>query len=181
MMQYLSARWGEPSNWPAEPEAILGLIEETLDRNLIAKQSDRKSIAFLFEYAQYLLPTGDLNSLARGQAARLVRFLRWAQNPHFKQVNIAFCLVADRLMEVNERLVQNAYVSTVEVPLPDRDAAAPLHPIDRRGRRILETDRFLARRTGRHVERAEPGRYQRRPFASDAQRTAASMPTASAS
>ena len=121
MMQYLSARWGEPAGWPAEPEAILGLIEETLDRNLIAKQSDRKNIAFLFEYAQYLLPTGDLNSLARGQAARLVRFLRWAQNPHFKQVNIAFCLVADRLMEVNERLVQNAYVSTIDVPLPDRD------------------------------------------------------------
>jgi AAA+ superfamily predicted ATPase len=121
MMQYLSARWGDPAGWPAEPEAILGTIEETLDRNLIAKQSDRKSIAFLFEYAQYLLPTGDLNMLARGQASRLVRFLRWAQNPHFKQINVAFCLVADRLMEVNERLVQNAYVSNVEVPLPDRE------------------------------------------------------------
>jgi AAA+ superfamily predicted ATPase len=122
MMQYLSSRWGDPTGWPAEPEAILGLIEETLDRNLIAKEADRKSIAFLFEYAQYLLPTGDLNTLARGQAARLVRFLRWAQNPHFKRVNIAFCLVADRLLEVNERLVQNAYVSNIDVPLPDRDA-----------------------------------------------------------
>jgi ATP-dependent 26S proteasome regulatory subunit len=121
MMQYLSARWGEPMNWPAEPEAILGVIEETLDRNLIAKQSDRKSIAFLFEYAQYLIPTGDLNTLARGQAARLVRFLRWAQNPHFKQVNVAFCLIADRLLEVNDRLVQNAYVSNIEVALPDRE------------------------------------------------------------
>ena len=50
-----------------------------------------------------------------------MRFLRWAQNPHFKQVNIAFCLVADRLMEVSERLVQNAYVSNIEVPLPNRD------------------------------------------------------------
>lgn len=122
MMQYLSSRWGDPTGWPAEPEAILGLIEETLDRNLIAKEADRKSIAFLFEYAQYLLPTGDLNTLARGQAARLVRFLRWAQNPHFKRVNVAFCLVADRLLEVNERLVQNAYVSNIDVPLPDRDA-----------------------------------------------------------
>jgi ATP-dependent 26S proteasome regulatory subunit len=121
MMQFLSGRWGDPAHWPAEPEAILGLIEETLDRNLIAKEADRKGIAFLFEYVQYLLPTGDLNTLARGQAGRLVRFLRWAQNPHFKRVNVAFCLIADRLTEVNERLVQNAYVANIEVPLPSRE------------------------------------------------------------
>ena len=50
-----------------------------------------------------------------------MRFLRWAQNPHVKRVNIAFCLVADRLTEVNDRLVQNAYVSPIEIPLPDRE------------------------------------------------------------
>ena len=34
---------------------------------------------------------------------------------------MAFCLVADRLAEVNERLVQSPHVATIEVPLPDRD------------------------------------------------------------
>ena len=67
------------------------------------------------------MPAGDLDSVARGQAARLVRFLRWAQNPLIKQVNMAFCLVADRLAEVNERLVQSPHVATIEIPLPDRD------------------------------------------------------------
>ena len=93
-----------------------------MERNLLAKESERKSIASLFEYAQFLLPSGDVDALVRGQAGRLVRFLRSAQNPHYKRVNIAFCLIADRLSEVNERLLQNAYVSTIEVPLPPREA-----------------------------------------------------------
>src|SRR5262249_28373597 len=43
------------------------------------------------------------------------------QNPYFKRVNMAFCLVADRLAEVNDRLVQSPHVASIEIPLPDRD------------------------------------------------------------
>ena len=121
MMQYLAGRWGDPAGWPREPEKVLLLLDGLLERNLIEEPASRKSIAIVFEYAQYLVPAGDLDVVARGLAARLVRFLSWAQNPHIKRVNVAFCLVADRLSEVNERLVQSAQVATVEVPLPDRD------------------------------------------------------------
>jgi SpoVK/Ycf46/Vps4 family AAA+-type ATPase len=76
----------------------------------------------LFPYAEYLVPAGDLDTLARGQAARLVRFLRWAQNPLIKQVNMAFCLIVDRLAELNDRLVESPHVAAIEVPLPDRPA-----------------------------------------------------------
>ena len=138
MMQYLTARWGEPANWPREPDTVLMLLDEFIERNLVARNRTAKSIALVFEYAQYLVPAGDLDSVARGQAARLVRFLRWAQNPHIKQVNIAFCLVADRLTEVNDRLVQNAYVTPIEIPLArPRASRLRYHPIDRPGRRVF--------------------------------------------
>jgi AAA+ superfamily predicted ATPase len=122
MMQYLTGRWSDPANWPREPDAVLAALEELLERNLLAKQAEQRSIAILFEYAQFLLPSGDVEAMVRGQAGRLVRFLRWAQNPHYKRVNVAFCLIADRFTEVNERLVQNAYVSAIEIPPPPRDA-----------------------------------------------------------
>lgn len=121
MVQYLTARWGEPASWPREPDKVLSALANLIERNLIEDAPTRKSIAVLFDYAQYLVPAGDLDALARGQAARLVQFLSWAQNPHVKRMNIAFCLVADRLSELSERLVQNAYVSTIEIPLPDRE------------------------------------------------------------
>ena len=121
MVRHLTARWGELRNWPGEPDRVLLLLDRLVERCLIDGPTDRMSIAVLFDYAQYLVPEGDLGSLARGHAARLVRFLSWAQNPHIKRVNMAFCLVADRLAEVSERLVQSPHVAVVEVPLPDRD------------------------------------------------------------
>jgi AAA+ superfamily predicted ATPase len=121
MLQYLSARWGEAATWPREPDKVLLLLDSLIERSLVDDPPARKSIAVVFDYAQYLVSAGDLDALARGQAARLVRFLSWAQNPHIKRVNMAFCLVADKLPEVNDRLVQSPHVGTIEIPLPDTE------------------------------------------------------------
>ena len=121
MIQAVTARWGEPGGWPREPEKVLLMLDSLVERTLLEEPGNRKSIAVIFEYGQYLAPAGDLNSVAQGAAARLVRFLGWAQNPHIKRVNIAFCLIADRVAEVHDRLVQNPYVTAIEVPLPNRE------------------------------------------------------------
>lgn len=121
MMQTLSARWGEPGGWPREPERVLAMLDGYIERTLVDDAASRKSLAVLFEHAQYLVPAGDLAALARGQASQLVRVLGWAQNPHIRRVNMAFCLIADSLGEVNSRLVESPYVATIEIPLPDRE------------------------------------------------------------
>jgi len=121
MVQYLTARWGDPLTWPREPDKVLLGLDAFLERMLVEEPANRKSVAVVFEYAQYLVPAGDLDAVARGQAARLVRLLSWAQNPHIKRVNMAFCLIADRLAEVNDRLVESSHVAAVEIPLPDRE------------------------------------------------------------
>jgi AAA+ superfamily predicted ATPase len=119
MSQYLVGRWGEPTSWPREPDKALLGLDAFVERNLLEEPPNRKSIALIFEYAQFLVPTSDLDSLAQGRAARLVRFLSWAQNPLIKRVNTAFVLIVDKLVELNERLVQSPHVATIEIPLPD--------------------------------------------------------------
>jgi AAA+ superfamily predicted ATPase len=120
MVTYLSSRLGEPGTWPREAEKTLDLLDRFVERSLLDDSPQgRKSIGVVFEYAQYLVPAGDLAASARGDAARLVRLLNWAQNPYIKRVNMAFCLIADRLTEVHDRLVQSPHVVTLEIPMPD--------------------------------------------------------------
>ncbi len=115
---------GEPSRWPRSPEKAFFLLDRFLQRKMLrgsAPKAGEKvkstSVAMIFQHAQYIVP-------AEGYSANnslLVRLLGWAQNPYMKRLNIAFCLIAERLTEVNTRLVQNPYVAAVRVPMPSRD------------------------------------------------------------
>ena len=116
MVSYLTGKMGPKINWPRDPDKVLSVMDQLAERNLM--DNSVKQMCFVFPYAQFLMPSGDLNSLAGGRAARLVRLLGWAQNPYFKKINTAFCLIADSLPEVNDRLVQSPHVATIEVPLP---------------------------------------------------------------
>lgn len=120
MMQYLTGRWGEPLSWPREPDRVLPALDLFTERNLIEPDATRKSCAILFDHAQYLVAERDLGSLPENIAARLVRFTTWAQSPHIKRANMAFVLIADKLSELNDRLVHSPHIGTINVPLPDQ-------------------------------------------------------------
>lgn len=122
MIRHLTARLGDPASWPRDPDTVLLALDRLVERALMETEpAQRKSMGILLDYVQYVVPAGDLNALTRGQGTNLVRLLSWAQNPYIKRVNIAFCLIADRLAEVNDRLVQSSHVVSIEIPLPDRD------------------------------------------------------------
>jgi AAA+ superfamily predicted ATPase len=121
MMQFLAGKVsGEPATWPRDPESVLLLLDKMIERNLVEDDGKRKSIGIILDYGQYLTPAGDLAGYGRGQATSLVRLLTWAQHPYIKRQNIAFCVLADKLSEVNERVVQNSHVAAIQAPLPDQ-------------------------------------------------------------
>lgn len=119
MAQWLTERLGNASSWPREPDAAIGAIDALLERNLLEAPEQRKRIALVLDYAQYLAPPGDAASAARGAAGRLVRMLAWATNPLLRRVNVAIVLVADSLADVHPHLVTNPAVTVIDIPLPD--------------------------------------------------------------
>lgn len=122
MMRTLTAIMGGPANWPRDPDQALEVLDRLIQRNLMEDDpARRRRMALLFNYAQFLIPEGDLASLARGHASRLVRLMGWAQNPYIKRVNMAFCLIVDKLAELNGRLVQNPHAAAIEIPLPSQE------------------------------------------------------------
>jgi AAA+ superfamily predicted ATPase len=120
MVRRLTATLGEPASWPRDPDVVFLWLDKFIERTLLEENPTRRpSLAIVFDYAQYLVPAGDLGSLARGQSTNLVRLLGWAQNPYIKRVNMTFCLLADQLAEVNDRLVQSPHVAALQLSLPD--------------------------------------------------------------
>jgi AAA+ superfamily predicted ATPase len=119
MAQWLTERLGNAASWPREPDAAINAIDALLERNLLEAPEQRKRIALVLDYAQYLAPPGDAASSARGAAARLVRMLAWATNPLLRRVNVAIVLITDSMAELHPHLVTNPAVTTIDIPLPD--------------------------------------------------------------
>jgi AAA+ superfamily predicted ATPase len=119
MAQWLTERMGNAANWPRDPDQAIAAIDGLLERNLIDPPDQRKRIAVVLDYAQYLTPAGDVAAGARGGAGRLVRILAWATNPLLRRVNVAVVLLADALAEMHPRLVANPAITAIDLPLPD--------------------------------------------------------------
>ena len=121
MAQWLTERMGNAANWPRDPDQALAAIHAMLERNLIDPPEQRKRIAVVLDYGQYLAPAGDAAASARTGAGRLVRIVSWATNPLLRRVNVAIVLLTDSLAELHPRLVTNAAVTAIGIPLPDSE------------------------------------------------------------
>ena len=121
MVQWLTERLGNAANWPRDPDAAIAAIDGLLERNLIDPPEQRKRIAVVLDYAQYLAPAGDAAASARSGAGRLVRILAWATNPLLRRVNVAVVLLTDALSEMHPRLVTNPAITSIRVPMPEAD------------------------------------------------------------
>jgi AAA+ superfamily predicted ATPase len=117
MAQWLTERVGNAASWPRDPDQAVAAIDAILERNLIDPPEQRKRIAVVLDYAQYLVPAGEGGT--RAAAGRLVRVLGWATNPLLRRVNVAVVLLADTIAEVHPRLVQNPAVTAIDLPMPD--------------------------------------------------------------
>ncbi|MDP5170602.1 MAG: ATP-binding protein, partial [Bacteroidia bacterium] len=98
----------------------LKTIKERLNQ-LKAKLSKPKSIAFIVDYAETLLPAGE-NTNARPDDAMLLVFMqKWAKEKKFLESDLTIMVLTENLMDLNTQYVRNPYTHDVAVPYPDED------------------------------------------------------------
>ena len=66
----LAGQWGEPANWPRDPEKNLLMLENLIERNLLEEASDSQEHRDYFRVCPVLGSAGDLDSLARGAGSK---------------------------------------------------------------------------------------------------------------
>ena len=106
---------------PKEASKALFLIERYIRARCFGATKDQspKSVAVIIDFAQMVVPAGELNHLSAEETSTLVTLLKWANDPEFLNGNITICLLAENLADINTTLVKNPHIAKVEVGLPN--------------------------------------------------------------
>jgi len=112
---------GKLEELPQDPPRVIALLNRYLELMLVGKSdSERPSIAIVIDYAPLLVPSTAVAHTSRELATNLATLLNWAKNPYIKRVNFAFCLISEKLSDLNESLVASAHTTRLELTFPDR-------------------------------------------------------------
>jgi AAA+ superfamily predicted ATPase len=103
------------SGIPRNPDAVLNL----LDNYLRLRIADSKKIGLVIDFAETIVPAGDVSGMSAEDRNCLVILKRWARNLTFLNADVTICLVSENQIEVNQGIVQHPGVSSILIPLPD--------------------------------------------------------------
>jgi AAA+ superfamily predicted ATPase len=102
---------------PRNPDAVLNI----LDNYLRLRIADGRKIALVIDFAETIAPAGDVSSMSAEDRNSLVILKRWARNPDFLNADVTICLVSENQTELNQGIVQNPGVASIQIPLPDEE------------------------------------------------------------
>ncbi|MDR2478761.1 MAG: AAA family ATPase [Treponema sp.] len=76
-------------------------------------------MVFIIDYAENIVPAGDLIRLSDSDRYCLVTFNRWATDPKFIRGDISIILLTENLADIASRLVGSPSTVKINVPFPD--------------------------------------------------------------
>ncbi|MDR0513091.1 MAG: AAA family ATPase [Treponema sp.] len=76
-------------------------------------------IVLIIDYAEYIIPGGDLLRFSDADRYCLVTLNRWANNREFTEGDVSIILLTENLADVSPRLVGSSSTVTIGVPFPD--------------------------------------------------------------
>ena len=89
---------------------------ERLLEHLKTRISEPKSIAFIVEYAENLIP---VVSNAKEERMILVFLQKWAKEDKFLSADMTVMIISENLSEINPQYVRNPYTHEVSIAYPD--------------------------------------------------------------
>ncbi|MCL2442818.1 MAG: AAA family ATPase, partial [Treponema sp.] len=101
-----------------DPEKCFPFLEKYfLSRIAEDKRVLRK--VFIIDYAEHIVPAGDLIRLSDTDRYCMVTFNRWATDPKFIKGDISVILLTENLADISSRLTSSPSTVKISVPFPD--------------------------------------------------------------
>ncbi|GIW21663.1 MAG: ATPase AAA [Candidatus Sericytochromatia bacterium] len=97
---------------PKSPSQVMPILEKFL-------KVTSKSSAFIFGYAETIIPNSDISYLTMEERSNLITFQRWASDIQLLNSDNLIILETENLSEINQKIVRNPQIHTIEIPLPN--------------------------------------------------------------
>lgn len=104
---------------PGLDEILLSRAREKVMPQLERLLLSEDRFALILEYAEMLAPAADLAMYGDVDRATLVMLHRWASLPALEKSDNLILMLTEQLSELHPRLVNNARVAAIRVPIPD--------------------------------------------------------------
>lgn len=102
---------------PRDPARALQILENYLRLRL----SEGKSLALVIDFAETLVPGGEMSHLSAEDRFVVATLEKWAHDPQFLAGDVSVVLLAENLADISPRLSRNPYVAPLELPLPTEE------------------------------------------------------------
>lgn len=103
---------------PKDPVRVFSLLEQYFRIRLDSK----KSIAFIIDYAETVVPMNEAGATGSEDRNALVYLSRWAHDPLFLAADFTTVLISENLADLNKTLIQNPYTSELRINIPGEQA-----------------------------------------------------------
>jgi AAA+ superfamily predicted ATPase len=108
----------------ADPEKSLPHLEKYFLSRIPRDKRESCRMVLIIDYAETVVPAGDLIRLSDTDRYCLVAFHKWASDPRFIEGDISIILLTENLADISPRLVASPAVVKVGVPFPDETVRA---------------------------------------------------------
>ncbi|MDR1587591.1 MAG: AAA family ATPase [Treponema sp.] len=103
----------------ADPEKSFPCLEKYFLSRIPGERRETCRMVLIIDYAESIVPAGDLIRLSDADRYCLVTFNRWASDPKFIRGDISIILLTENLADIAPRLVGSPSTVKISVPFPD--------------------------------------------------------------
>ncbi|MCL2720575.1 MAG: AAA family ATPase [Treponema sp.] len=102
-----------------DPEKSFPYIEKYFLSRIPKEKKEKCRMVFIVDYAEQIVPAGELNRLSDADRYCMVTFSRWATDPKFKNGDISMILLTENLADISSRITNAPATVKINVPFPD--------------------------------------------------------------
>jgi len=103
----------------SDPEKSFPYLEKYFLSRVPKDKREKCRMVFIIDYAEHLIPAGDIIRLSDTDRYCMVTFNRWATDPKFINGDISIILLTENLADISSRLAGSPSTVKISVPFPD--------------------------------------------------------------